>query len=81
MSMRNTFIVVAAAAIMMLGILGSGIIFLDEQRLKSLVAQHVENQTGRRLEIRGPLRVRLFPGLRISAEQVLMLPPEGFDGA
>ncbi|MCC5863962.1 MAG: AsmA family protein [Wenzhouxiangella sp.] len=80
MSMRNTFIVVAAAAIMMLGILGSGIIFLDEQRLKSLVAQHVENQTGRRLEIRGPLRVRLFPGLRISAEQVLMLPPEGFDG-
>ncbi|TVQ30045.1 MAG: AsmA family protein [Wenzhouxiangella sp.] len=78
--MRNAVVILAAAAIMVLGVIGSGIIFLDEQRLKSLVAQHVENHTGRRIEIRGPLRVRLFPGLRLSAEQVIMLPPDDFDG-
>ncbi len=78
--MRNAVVILAAAAIMVLGVIGSGIIFLDEQRLKLLVAQHVENHTGRRIEIRGPLRVRLFPGLRLNAEQVIMLPPEGFEG-
>ena len=78
--MRNAVVVFAAATIMVLGIVGSSVIFLDEQRLKLLVAQHVENHTGRRIEIQGPLRLRLFPGLRLTAEQVIMLPPEGFDG-
>ncbi len=78
--MRNAVVIFAAATIMVLGVIGSGIIFLDEQRLKSLVAQHVENHTGRRIEIRGPLRVRLFPGLSLRAEQVIMLPPDGFEG-
>lgn len=78
--MRNTIIVACAAAIMVLGIYGSAVILFDEDRLKSLVAQHVENRTGRKIEIRGDLRIRFFPGLRLSAENVLLSGPVGFDG-
>jgi AsmA protein len=78
--MRNTIIVACAAAIMVMGIYGSAVILFDEERLKSLVAQHVESRTGRKIEIRGDLRIRFFPGLRLSAENVLLSGPVGFDG-
>jgi AsmA protein len=78
--MRNTIIVACALAIMLMGIYGSAVILFDEDRLKSLVAQHVENRTGRKIEIRGDLRIRFFPGLRLSAENVMLSGPVGFDG-
>jgi AsmA protein len=78
--MRRTLILLASLAIMLLGMWGSAVIFLDEDRLKSIVTTHLSEQTGRKLEIRGSLSVRFFPGLRVHAEDVVVSGPEGFDG-
>ncbi len=78
--MRNSLIVLAALAIMALGVYGSAVILLDQERIKAMIADQIEQQTGRRVEIHGDVRLRLFPGLRISAERVVMTGPEGFEG-
>ncbi len=78
--MGRSLILLASLAIMLLGIWGSAVIYLDEQRLKSMVSAHLAEQTGRKLEIRGSLSVRLFPGLRIHAEDLVVSGPDGFDG-
>ncbi|MEE4329466.1 MAG: AsmA family protein [Wenzhouxiangella sp.] len=73
--MRSKLVIGAALLIMVMGLVGSAVILFDEQRLKLLVTRHVENHTGQRIEIQGTLRVRLFPGLRLSAERVLIRGP------
>lgn len=78
--MRNYLIVLSALAIMALGIYGSAVILFDQERLRTLIAKQVEQQTGRRIEIHGEVRLRLFPGLSVSAERVVMAGPTGFDG-
>ncbi len=78
--MRSTVIVVSAGLIMLLGVYGSLVILLDEDRLKLVVAEHVQRHTDRRIDIRGPLKISLFPGLRLSAESVVMSGPPGFEG-
>ncbi len=78
--MRNWIVIGSALGIMLLGLYGSAVIVLEEERLKSMVARHVENYTGRRIEIRGDLKVRLFPGLRLTAEQVSLAGPAEFEG-
>ncbi len=80
LNMRNWIVIGSAIAIMLLGLYGSAVIVLDEERLKSLVARHVENYTGRRIEIRGDLKVSLFPGLRLTAERVQLAGPENYAG-
>ena len=75
--MRNTLVIAAALLIMIMGLVGSAVILFDEQRLKLLVTRHVENHTGQRIDIQGTLRVRLFPGLRLSAERVVIRGSEG----
>jgi len=61
--------------IIMLGLYGSSVLLLNEDRLKSLIALHVERDSGRRIDIKGDLTVRLFPGLRLEAEQVTISGP------
>ncbi|AKS42625.1 AsmA family protein [Wenzhouxiangella marina] len=78
--MRNRIAISAALLIILLGLYGTGAILLDEARLKRLVAQHIEGDTGRRIEIRGDLRLRLFPGLRLEAEQVELSGPRERSG-
>ena len=78
--MRNILIVLSALAIMALGIYGSVVILSDQERIKSLIIEQVEQQTGRRIEILGEVRLRLFPGLRVSAERVVMVGPDDFGG-
>ncbi|MEN1729309.1 MAG: AsmA family protein, partial [Pseudomonadota bacterium] len=51
-----------------------------EDRLKGLLADHVERDSGRRIDIRGDLKVRLFPGIRLEAEQVEISGPEDYQG-
>jgi|GEM_PF-1458232 len=80
LNMRNWIVIGSAIAIMLLGLYGSAVIVLDEERLKSLVARHVENYTGRRIEIRGDLKVSLFPGLRLTAERVQLAGPDNYAG-
>lgn len=78
--MRRTVILLASLSIMLLGVWGSAVIYLDEERLKSIVTSHLSEQMGRKLEIRGSLSVRFFPGLRLHAEDIVVSGPEGFDG-
>ena len=61
--------------IILLGLYGSSVLLLNEDRLKSLIALHVERDSGRRIDIQGDLKVRLFPGLRLEAEQVTISGP------
>ncbi len=68
--MRNWIMISASLLIMLLGLYGSMVLLLNEERLKGLLAEHVARDSGRRIEIKGQLRVRLFPGLRLEAEQV-----------
>lgn len=78
--MRRTVILFASLSIILLGLWGSAEIFLDEDRLKGMVSEQMAQQTGRKVEIRGALRVRLFPRLHILAEQVVISGPEGIEG-
>jgi AsmA protein len=80
MRSTNSFIVFCALAIMLLGIFGSAFILFDEERLKALVAEQVEAHAGRRIDIRGELKVRLFPGLRLSADRIVLSGPRDFEG-
>ena len=78
--MRRTLMLLASLAIILLGLWGSAVIYLDEQRLKSIVSSHLSAQSGRKVDIRGSLSLRLFPRPRIHAEDVVVAAPEGFDG-
>ncbi len=78
--MRRTLILLASVAIIVLGLWGSAVIYLDEERLKSIVTAHMSSQSGRKVEIRGSLSLRLFPRPRIHAEELVVAAPDGFDG-
>lgn len=78
--MRRTLILLASLGIIFLGIWGSAVIYLDEDRLKSALVDHVSEQTGRKLEIRGALELDFFPRLRLRARDVVLSGPQDYDG-
>lgn len=78
--MRRTIILAAALGIILLGLWGTFVLLLDEARLKGLVAEHLSQQTGRRVEIVGALRMSFFPRPRIEAERIVVGAPEPMDG-
>jgi len=78
--MRNWIMIFAALMIIAIGLYGSIVLVLNEDRLKGLLALHVERDTGRRIDIRGDLRVRLFPGLRLEAERIEISGPAEYSG-
>lgn len=75
--MRRTIILTAALAIIVLGLWGTAVIYFDESRLKGIVADRLSEQLGRRVEIVGALRFKLFPSLRFDAENVVVAGPDG----
>ncbi len=78
--MRQWLIVLAATVIMALGFLATVSMLADDERLKQLLARHVEMQTGRQLSIDGDVSVRFFPRFRIQADQVRLSGPTEFAG-
>jgi AsmA protein len=78
--MRRTIIFSAALAIIVLGLWGTAVIYLDEERLKRVVADRIAAQTGRRVEILGALTFDLFPRPRLAAEGVRIASPPDLDG-
>ena len=68
--MRTWIMITAAVMIIVMGLYGSAVLVFNEDRLKGLLAMHVERDTGRRIEVRGDLKVRFFPGLRLEAQAV-----------
>jgi hypothetical protein len=78
--MRTWIMISAAVMIIVMGLYGSAVLVFDEDRLKGLLAMHVERDTGRRIDIRGDLRVRLFPGVRLEAEAIEISGPARSSG-
>jgi len=78
--MRNLVISLSALTIILIGLIGSAVILLDEHRLNGLFAAHVERSTGRKIEVLGNLEIRLFPGLRVTAHEVVFSGPVSYSG-
>jgi hypothetical protein len=78
--MRRTIILAAALAIIVIGLWGTFILLLDEDRLKGMVSDRLSEGLGRKVEIVGSLSLSLFPAPRIEAERVLISGPEGVEG-
>src|SRR6056297_3297937 len=72
--MRNWVMVSASVLIILVGLYGSAVVLLNEARLKGLLIEHIERDSGRSIDIRGDLKVRFFPGLRLEAEDVVIVP-------
>lgn len=73
--MRTSLVVAASIVIMLIGMVGTAVIFFDEDRVKGLLIAQVERNTGHKVEILGSLELRLFPGLRLEAEQIILRNP------
>lgn len=78
--MRHILIILAALAVILLGAWGTLVLYFDEVRLKSMVREEVERRTGRDLEIRGPLRLRLLPRIAVEARDVYLSGPAEYEG-
>lgn len=78
--MRRTIILIAALSIILLGLWGTAVIYFDEDRLKAIVSDRLSEQVGRRVEIVGELRFRLFPSARVVANGLVIYAPEGAPG-
>ncbi len=78
--MRRTIILAAALSIILLGLWGTAVIYFDEERLRAIVSDRLSEQIGRRVEIVGSLRFRLFPSARIEAGGVVIEAPAGVPG-
>ncbi len=78
--MRKFLIFLSAFLILLLGLWGTVVLMLDEDRLKTLAIEQVEQRTGRNLTLDGPLEVRLFPRIELVAEDVTLDGPPELDG-
>lgn len=78
--MRHWSILLAATTIMVLGFVASLVIFGDQTRLRALLVDHVQVQTGRHLSIDGEVSLRFFPRFRIRAEQIRLSAPSDRSG-
>ncbi len=78
--MRASIILIASVLIIFLGIWGTSVIYFDQERLKSLVEAHVSAQTGRSLRIDGPVSLRWFPRLMVTAENITLSGPGDYQG-
>lgn len=78
--MRKLLIFLAALLIILLGVWGTVMFMIDEDRLKALAVEQVEQRTGRTLILDGPLEVKLFPNIELVAEDVTLSGPADFDG-
>jgi AsmA protein len=78
--MRKLLIFSAALLLILLGVWGTIVFMLDEERLKALAVEQVEQRTGRSLILGGPLELKLFPRIELVAEDVTLQGPPGFEG-
>jgi len=78
--MRVLLIFLAAVVAIILGLWATLVLYFDEARLKQIATEQVRAQTGRELEISGPLKLDFFPGVSLVAEDVRLSGPEDYDG-
>lgn len=77
---RILIVIVAILALMVAGILSFFVFFPKDLAISELKKQ-VQISTGRTLDIAGPVDLTIWPALGISATDVTLSNPKGFDGA
>ena len=77
--MRRLIVFLIGLLIMVGGFVASMLMLGDEERLKRLLAAHVESHLGRQLEIEGSVSLRLFPRLEIQAGDVRLSGTDAFE--
>ncbi|MDT8438568.1 MAG: AsmA family protein [Wenzhouxiangellaceae bacterium] len=78
--MRKFLIFFAAVLVLLIGVWGTLVIYLDEAKLKQIAIEQVRAQTGRTLAINGPLELKFLPNLSLRALDVSLSGPEDFIG-
>lgn len=78
--MRKLLIFSAAFLVLLIGIWGTLVLYFDEAKLKQIAIEQVRAQTGRTLQINGPLELDVLPRLALRAMDVTLSGPDGFEG-
>jgi len=78
--MRTMLIFLAAIVVIVLGLWATLVLYFDEARLKQIAIEQVRAQTGRELQIDGPLQLEVFPRISVVANDVKLSGPDDFDG-
>lgn len=78
--MRALLIFIAAVVVIILGVWATLVIYFDEARLKQIAIEQVRAQTGRELEINGPLELDFLPRISLVAREVSLSGPENYTG-
>lgn len=78
--MRVMLIFLAAIVVIILGLWATLVLYFDEERLKQIAIEQVRAQTGRELQIDGPLTLDIFPRISLVANDVKLSGPEDFEG-
>jgi len=72
--MRKLLIFFAVLLLIVMGIWGTIVFMLDEERLKALAVEQVEQRTGRTLVLDGPLELKLFPRIAQHLRKIIASP-------
>ncbi len=78
--MRKLLIFLSAVLVVLIGLWGTLVLYFDEARLKQIAIEQVRAQTGRELQINGPLKLDFFPGVSLLARDVKLSGPEAYTG-
>lgn len=78
--MRKLLIFLSATLVVLIGLWGTLVLYFDEARLKQIAIEQVRAQTGRELQINGPLQLDFFPGVSLLARDVRLSGPEAYSG-
>jgi len=78
--MRAVLIFLAAIVLIVLGLWATLVLYFDEARLKQIAIDQVYAQTGRTLQIDGPLELDFLPGVSLLARDVQLSGPENYTG-
>ena len=78
--MRKLLITLSTILVVLIGLWATLVLYFDEARLKQIAIEQVRAQTGRELQINGPLKLDFFPGVSLLARDVHLSGPEAYTG-
>ncbi|MCF6200119.1 MAG: AsmA family protein [Hyphomicrobiaceae bacterium] len=82
--MQTALKIIGILVLVLIFVIGGAIValpyFFSTDLVKSKVAELVESQTGRKLDIRGDTSFKLFPNIAVSLGNITLSNPPGMDG-
>lgn len=74
--MARALTIAAAVLALLLALLGGLFLFFDEDRLLAMASARLEQQTGARLKVRGPVDLALLPRLELALRDARLAAPD-----